>query len=623
MEKKTFLKQNLLKLKESDELLYAELEHFDFDSYDTQNVTMEKALEGSDVIKIEKNSYEWYFNSKFEPVKVVNQWIDHLGKIESIATIVIYGLGNGMLLREFLKKTGENVVFIIYEPSVDIFLKTLNEIDLSFIERRVFILVEGINDIYFEGVFESFISYENISVCKFIGHPNYWSCFQEEAMNYLNRLQGMIKQLDIICQTKLSLCEGYYKNVLMNLRYLDSVSVIDQMFNKVGIEIPDDMPAIVVSAGPSLSKNVKELKNAKGKAFIIATDSALKGMLDEGIIPDAFATIDPLKPLNRFEDERIHNIPLFCTESGRFEIVERNRDKKIFANNFFGFGNTFFNMQGKEYLVSEHGGSVATFSFTVARMMGFKTIILIGQDLAFTDDTRYYNSVKEWNDHDTLPQHLYAEVEDIHGNMVRTSKDMEVYLEWFEKQIEYYDEVEVIDATEGGAKIHGTKIMNLAIAIQEKCRTEFDMTEYIRKIPNYANETDKEEFEKFVKRIPVEYENLHQDAIIGIDLYEKLINMIKLKADNNLAIKETAREISEITKRVEENLVYFHIQHKLEKAEYTILNNLGVSLEDKVEDALQVAGRGKQILEVLRQILEDEVLAEVKQVIDTIKFESK
>ena len=61
--------------------------------------------------------------------------------------------------------------------------------------------------------------------------------------------------------------------------------------------IPREMPAIIVSAGPSLNENIEELKKAKNKAFIIAVDTAMKPLLRNGIIPDMYAIIDGTKPL--------------------------------------------------------------------------------------------------------------------------------------------------------------------------------------------------------------------------------------------------------------------------------------------------------------------------------------
>lgn len=59
-----------------------------------------------------------------------------------------------------------------------------------------------------------------------------------------------------------------------------------------------DTTGIVVAAGPSLNKNINELKKAKGKSLIIAVDTALKPLLRAGIVPDMFLLLMHKNPLN-------------------------------------------------------------------------------------------------------------------------------------------------------------------------------------------------------------------------------------------------------------------------------------------------------------------------------------
>lgn len=606
-------------LKKCDELLYNSLEVFDFDSFESKNTNVQTAKDGTQIITYQNDDYEWFFNSKFEPIQVAKDWVSQVGKIETLATVVMFGLGNGMILKNFIKATNDSVIFIIYEPSVDIFLLAMNEIDFSFLENRVFMVVEGINEEYLEIFFQSFVKYENLSVCKFIGHPNYWSCFSLESKNYFLKLQALLKHMEANENTKLRMGEGYYKNVLMNIKQLGSSSILDQIKDSVGNKIPESLPAIIISAGPSLSKNIKELKKARNKAFLIATDSALIGLLDEEIIPDVYVTIDPLKPLNRFKDERINKIPLICTESARFEVVESNMDKKIFANDSYGYGNAFLKELDHPYQLIDQGGSVATFAYSIAKNIGFTTILLVGQDLAFTDDTRYYDQVKEWSDIDVSSGDNYVVVEDIYGHTIKTSKDMAYYLEWFEKQIQNDVQIEVIDATEGGARIKGSKIMTLSKAIDEKCKIDFDMTAYLRGIPDTLNDTKKQKLSELIKKVPQNYEELYDCAKRGIELYQSLIDLLQDENSSTSKMAEVTRKIGQISKQIEDNPVYFHAQHKIILAEHIALNNLGVSLEEQVDDALQTAARGMVILDSLRMILEDGVLKEVKQVCQNLE----
>lgn len=612
---KNYFYQNLEVIEAYDELLYEAIKMYDVDSIDHSMVDIEMAADGSEIIKYSRDNYEWYFNSQYEAKEVVKQWIKNLGKIESIATITMFGMGNGMILQELLNKTPSTVIFVIYEPSMDIFMKMITRIDMSLLGKRVFLLVKDINDVFLESIVEALVTYENLSICKFLGHPNYWACFPNEGKSYIGRLQAVIKHVGVNNNTKLRLSERYFQNILKNMKFLKHISVIDQLMFKVGVEIPVELPVIIVSAGPSLKKNIQELKKTRGKSFLIATDSALNGMLLEGIVPDAFVTLDAVKSLKRFENKEIASIPLICTESARWEILDKHTGKKIFVNNSFGFGELFLKEMGIRYQSSQHGASVATFAYTIAMMMGFQTIILVGQDLAFTDNSRYYEKAKIEGCADTLEDSMSVFVEDIHGGKVKTSKDLLIYKEWFEKKIEEYPEIETIDATEGGAKIRGSIIRKLSDVIEDKCKTEFDMMNYLNKLPECIDEQIRDEFDSFLDKIMEQYNRLYQDARRGKELYERLMAILQTESGNNSEMMKITKDIGEVTQEIESNIVYFHIQHKLERLEYTVLNNLGVSLEDEMQDAIQMTNRGKLILEALEKELAKGVLKDVEMAV--------
>ena len=78
------------------------------------------------------------------------------------------------------------------------------------------------------------------------------------------------------------------ENILCNAKYVIKGYKTRQFVDV----IPRNIPAIIVAAGPSLNKNILELKRLKGRAFIIAVDTAIKPLLNAGIIPDMYAVVD-------------------------------------------------------------------------------------------------------------------------------------------------------------------------------------------------------------------------------------------------------------------------------------------------------------------------------------------
>lgn len=135
----------------------------------------------------------------------------------------------------------------------------------------------------------------------------------------------------------------------------------------------------MVASGPSLDKNIDELKGLKGKAFIMAADSALRVLLKHDIIPDMFVSVDALKNQKHFEYPGVENIPIFTDGTNNFRTLLKVKAPKFFMNDMNPHVNYF--LTKREILLPSFssGGSVANDGYALAAAMGFQTIILVGQ----------------------------------------------------------------------------------------------------------------------------------------------------------------------------------------------------------------------------------------------------
>ena len=150
--------------------------------------------------------------------------------------------------------------------------------------------------------------------------------------------------------------------------------------------IPRDIPTFIVGAGPSLDKNIDELKRAKGKGFIIACDTAVRPLLAHGIVPDLYVLVDGLKPVHLIKAEGTETIPLLTSVTATYGFLDQNKAIKIFYNENELLVNKLFYQNGKSLATMPCGGSVATSAFAFAYLIGMKNIVLVGQDLALTGD---------------------------------------------------------------------------------------------------------------------------------------------------------------------------------------------------------------------------------------------
>lgn len=115
-------------------------------------------------------------------------------------------------------------------------------------------------------------------------------------------------------------------NLFHNIKYLCEGSITTQLCDI----IPTNIPAIIVSAGPSLNKNIMELKRAKNKAFIVAVDTAVRPLVNAGIIPDMYVIVDGLKPKELLDFDEAKRIPLMPSITSAKEILENHTGKKNF-----------------------------------------------------------------------------------------------------------------------------------------------------------------------------------------------------------------------------------------------------------------------------------------------------
>lgn len=617
--KMDFWKRNLDILKETDTLMYEKLTNMNLnlEAEISRQVKVDYAKDNTPIIKLCENGSEWYFDSKYNPRQVADDWVESIGKIEHSSVITMFGVGSGNLLKSLVKKTYKKVVIIVYEPCLEIFLTLLKKIDLSFLEERVYFFVEGLNEREFDIYYRSTVNYSNISVSKQVYHLNYVSKFNDRVGGYLKRIKDSLTIIEVYHNTDVLLAEHYFNCIKNNLKYIPRASILEQFKGEVGKSIPKVLPAIIVSAGPSLNKNILELKKAKGKAFIIATDTALRGLFAADIMPDAFVIADSHKDPNKFMNEKLHDIPVICFETAQYIALDFHKGKKIFLNDGFGYGDKIYNELGYEYIAKDSGGNVASTAFAIAREMGFKTIILVGQDLAFTNNSKYYEyqNVKYEINEDSLDN--YVKVEAINGEELYTSKDYKLYLDWFEDEIRRNKELEVIDATEGGALIHGSKLLDLSTAIADKCTAEFDMFKYLNELPPLLENEKEKEAIQLIKKIPEDLKELQSKAKKGVEIYTDFIKEIEKEKSDIVKIKDLGKQIGEITKEIEKMKEYKVMLHKIKNVEYLTLNNLGITLDDAVDDAKEIAKRGIIMMEAVRQISE-EVLPEFEATVNDI-----
>ncbi len=230
-------------------------------------------------------------------------------------------------------------------------------------------------------------------------------------------------------------------------------------------------PIVIVSAGPSLEKNLKYLKEVNRDSILIfSVDTAYNKLLKIGIYPDAVFTVErPKKVYNYFyKDMDITDKTVFCgIPVVHSDILKKFSCKRmLFAlregEKINKWMNKLVDFGAEELPV---GFSCAHIAFAFARYLGGDPIIFIGQDLAYgekgashANDTIYDNLKKNEKENNLLYELGY------YGEKVKTRRVWKNQALWFEDHFSLAPQL-IINATEGGIDLKNTTKLTLKKAL--------------------------------------------------------------------------------------------------------------------------------------------------------------
>ena len=185
----------------------------------------------------------------------------------------------------------------------------------------------------------------------------------------------------------------FVENRLKHLTSMHHDNRLEQLAEKY-----KGVPALIIAAGPSLDKNIQEIKRAVGKAVLICVDTALPALFNHGITPDFVTSIDYNAPTyekiaDLALDPRSQGINLICTSWVATTV------SKIFPARdiFWAFGETPFENWINRSLGGTMNiggaGTVAHLNFLSAKILGCDPIIFVGQDLAYSYSKEHASQV--------------------------------------------------------------------------------------------------------------------------------------------------------------------------------------------------------------------------------------
>ncbi|HHT6845782.1 TPA: 6-hydroxymethylpterin diphosphokinase MptE-like protein [Campylobacter coli] len=507
-----------------------------------------------------------------------------LEKTHRYPFICIYGIGNALLIKNLAKHYKHLFVF---ESEIELFILALSTIDLSE-ELKVYkvILFDCVAkdlEIQIAMIFDQQSILEYLSLYEMFISSHYYLKYYETSILSLNELciksaSVAIRNADITCFLPLLTHGQFLQNIPSMLESIPFQRILSQRKNKFD-------NAIVVSAGPSLAKQLPLLKACQDKAVIFCADGALSMLEKEGIVPDYVTNLDftdlAMKFFQNKENLKQSIIALECAthpnivrslNAENCMIVLRNKALyQRFNLNDFGYIDT--------------GTHVSHFSYTLALALGFKNIIMIGQDLAFDEEGNSHSKGFDFGEKfsgeeniDKLKVPAYAGKGEVLTHI--TWNDYRIKLEYLfacnDQKAKFYN------ATEGGARINFTEELSFKECCEKlltKEKPKFDIPKSLTK-----NRSDKL-LVKFKEKIQKDQENAKRFLDDALALKQILENI--LSKDFLLPL--------EFLEKVYQNIENFN--HSLDTDEF---------IQDEVLRGA-FAYRGKLISDVLKFHINDKI----------------
>lgn len=473
--------------------------------------------------------------------------------LNHVNTLVVLGFGLGTHVRELVERIQEKTFLLVIDPDINTFKALLKRIDLTPILKSSNVKL-SIGEPPAHAVRSQIDNYYRVNTIPDITVAEYKPSVDKYSEYYKN-IKELLEEASIIGRQNLAtLLESaplWQNQILMNLSIIIKCPGLKALYRKF-----PNIPAIIVSAGPSLDKNVADLKYAKDKALIICVDTALRTLLNHDIKPDVVMTIDATaKNYNYYlKDLDLSEMYLIAGPAVYPETIS-SFAPKIFVSSFghplLEWIESFIGTKGTIKL----GGSVSTAAFDLARRGSANPIIFIGQDLAFTDDKIYTSGVKKERVEEVeklMPTADIMWVEDIYGGKVKTVRGAWTWLKWFEHQINEIPHILCIDATEGGAKIPGTKILTLKETIDNYCQKTFNISQILQD----ANKTHPlPPLTDLLREMKVLIKDWRKVQFIGKEGTTKANKLLEIIPDNHINKRrlKILKELSILYQRIIEN----------------------------------------------------------------------
>ncbi|EAJ0256145.1 motility associated factor glycosyltransferase family protein [Campylobacter coli] len=373
--------------------------------------------------------------------------------------LYFYGFGNGILFKALLQNKNHQHI-VVFEKDMEIIWIMFHILDFSSELQSARLMVLNTNKLEIQDYNElcsskPFFQFSRIYFLELMSH--YYERFHEDVLELNKKLAENFKN-SIVSHGNdpLDALQGIEQFVYNLPQMITHSSYKELLSKRKGVSDT----AIIVSTGPSLTKQLPLLKKYASKATIFCADSSYPILAKHGIKPDYVCMLERTEITAEFFNhdfgEFDKDIVFVCAGVVHPKAIEylKGRNRKYLIIPRYLYFPIYIKLKYFDFLYNTP--SVAHMSYFLSVLLNHKNIIFIGQDLAYAENGNshpddYQNSA---NYESQMYEHILTEA---YGG----KKEIKTHEFWiFFKQIleamiiKYH--ITTYNCTEGGARIEGT-----------------------------------------------------------------------------------------------------------------------------------------------------------------------
>jgi hypothetical protein len=399
--------------------------------------------------------------------------------------VVIFGLGTGQVVRNVRARCRASIM--IYEPDPGVLRRALEYGPLDLGGIPIVCNTRDLSKAWYDAGKQQQLALVLVT-------PGYATRYAAEAEACSNTVRSLVQRVTITKNTYKNRAQSWVQDIIDNVSLAAEASPFLALAERY-----KGVPAFIVGAGPSLDKNIALLASACSKGIVFATNSSSAALAQRGIEPQVLACIESIDV-----SAKLQKLPFIDRVARAFSLSASPHTLRTGKGPLLYMHESVPQYAGPLSDLTQVPavaacGSVSTAVLTLAFRLGCSPIVLVGQDLAYSDGRAYasgtgYESSRanvseerglielKWNDtllaahgtsHGQRHQHEPLVLLDAWGGSgkVATGPSFTAVQSWFEGTAALLKDagnpVRLINATEGGIRLAGFEEQTLEAVLAE------------------------------------------------------------------------------------------------------------------------------------------------------------